>query len=198
MTDRERHPQPLPLLTWLAVKGLASDDDIARRLGADPAISSLLRQLVTDGVVEHQAGFFVLTEHGDQTLSSGCRDALSASEQDEFAAFLPAFESIDAELKRVATQWQLANRRAQDGHDDAVLDAVEALLHVDGLLRETSRASAAVVGEVLSPYLDALDSAREAVVSGAPSAFTGADDASYHSVWFVMHEIILRTAGRSR
>src|ERR1700730_5928967 len=61
MTDRERHPQPLPLLTWLAVKGLASDDDIARRLGADPAISSLLRQLVTDGVVEHQAGFFVLT-----------------------------------------------------------------------------------------------------------------------------------------
>jgi hypothetical protein len=189
---------PTMVLTWLAVKGMASRSEIERSWGSGPDAVELIDRLLADGDLELESDYYLLSESGDERLSRLCRDALTAAQQSEFEQFLMMFEPIDLEMKRVATSWQQAGGAADIDYDDAALAALEALLDVDTRLGIAVGVLSPQVAEVLTPYVSALDSARERLLSGTRSAFTGTDDLSYHSVWFVMHEIILRTAGQSR
>jgi hypothetical protein len=198
MTGEVLHDEQTMLLTWLAVKGMASREDIDRRWGADTGIGAVLERLVSNGELDRDADVYFLTEYGDGRLSQAYQDALTGAEQAEFGQFVSKFDPIDLDLKAVATKWQLTAGRADDDVDDALLEVLETLLDVDTRLHEAVADSPPVVARVLSSYITALESARERLLSGSKSAFTGTDDSSYHSVWFVMHEVILRTAGQSR
>jgi hypothetical protein len=189
---------PAMVLTWLAVKGMVTGQDVERRWGSAPEAADVMAKLTADGDVEQQDEYFLLSDTGDERLSTMCRGALSSEQQQEFDTFLGRFEPIDLEMKRVATQWQLATAGAGDDYDDAMLAALEALLGVDTRLGDAVAGLSSEVAVVLAPYVAALEEARDSLLSGTRSAFTGTEDTTYHSVWFVMHEVILRTAGQSR
>lgn len=197
-SDPRRPSELVPVMTWLAVKGMATRAEVIERWGERDPSEKLLDDLISEGSVTEEQGYVYLSERGNDVLSEICRQSLSESEQREFGEFCEAFAAIDRDLKRIATEWQSLRGARADLDDEKVMGVVAEWMALNDRLCGLVEESPAVVGEVLRPYTPALTSALTRFLEGELSAFTGADDTTYHSTWFVMHELILRTAGQSR
>ncbi|HZZ51483.1 MAG TPA: hypothetical protein VFE65_31715 [Pseudonocardia sp.] len=149
-----------------------------------------ISELVAQDALADDGGSLYVTENGDQLLTR-----LLRADPDHEAALLPFFDEfsvLDLELKAALTAWQRAQR---EDDQDGQLTAVESWLDVDSRL---SDAATDAVRAVVGRYLDQLHAAREAVLDGKTDQLSGTDDTSYHSSWFVLHEVLIRSLGRSR
>lgn len=119
------------------------------------------------------------------------------------ALYEEKFRALNAEFKRIATDWQMrrlpGGRYVLNDHTDfeydfKVLDRLSAL----------NERLNSMKGEVLSVlpecrgYFDRLQKAMEKIDSGDYRFFTSPDVDSYHNVWFEMHEYMLKKMGRER
>ena len=197
MSQSDLQSRAVPFLLWLAFKGTASREEIAQRWSDDSTVLTLVEDLVGDQLIGEDEGCVYMDDGGDELLSGGCRAALSETERLEFANFVAAFDPIDAEMKAAVTQWQRSRTDPAD-LDVHALDTIGEWLGIHDRLKHAVASADAVVGRVLGAYLEQLDNAVERFMAGDRDGFTGGDERSYHSVWFVMHELILRTVGRSR
>lgn len=112
------------------------------------------------------------------------------------------FERINAELKQLITDWQtievggdrLPNDHADKEYDARIIDRLGALHErfeplLGAMARELPR---------LSIYSSLLLSALERAEDGEFAWVSDAQIPSYHTVWFEMHEDLLRVLGRVR
>lgn len=190
--------QPAPteavndVLLLVAIKGLVPREELERRIeacGCDP-----LEELVERGLLACDSGYVYQTEDGDQALTASLQARLDVADRRALEDFYEVFEDLDRELKSAATEWQM-HRHGDDA--DRFVAAIEQWYVVDDRLAEALQHNS-VAMRTVGRMADALRSARNRFQSGDQEAFTGVDDTSYHSTWFLMHELLLRTVDRQR
>jgi pyruvate, orthophosphate dikinase len=191
------------LLRVLAVKGYATPDGCATALLASAdGIGPALDRLVADGRAEIAAGSYRLTPNG----KASARDLLATDAltwgHGRAVAALDAFVELDRQMKTTVTAWQtreIDGATAINDHGDAAYDA--------GVLADLAELHAAASTWLrplvdglprLAAYQARLDHAAAAVRDGDSHFIASPRVDSYHSVWFELHEDLIRLAGRSR
>ena len=200
MTTRTMHQ----VLHGLAIKKAATAQQIAQLMGLSP--DEVQRQLEAA-----QAGDRVAQVGGKYTLKPLARVALEADYSRQCAslrandAFIGAYEDFERAnltLKTLITDWQtievagqrMPNDHKDKAHDERIIDRLGALHErAEGILRRLAEAEPR-----FSYYRRALEDALQKAEDGAIEWVSDAKIDSYHTVWFELHEDLLRTVGRHR
>jgi hypothetical protein len=121
------------------------------------------------------------------------------------AAFMAAyarFEVVNKDLKQLITDWQtreIAGKRVANDHTDRAYD--ESVIGRLGDLHERCAAilnGLAAAAPRLAIYARKLGAALERAEDGDTAWVSDARIDSYHTVWFELHEDLLRLVGRAR
>jgi hypothetical protein len=191
-------------LHGLVVKKRADAAAIAEFTGLD---LTLVSRLLADAVGSGRA---VLAQ-GQYTLAPLVRASLDAQYSREYAALranqsfveaYEAFERINVDLKALITDWQtievggsrIRNEHTDRNYDSAIIDRL-------GELHERAARVLRQLASVMPrfTYYDRhLLAALEKAEDGAIEWVSDARLASYHTVWFELHEDLLRLLGRKR
>lgn len=180
----------LPILQAVRLKGRIARAELAETVGAEPTVDALIATgLLLDGVTLR------LTADGRTRLAELLateRAAVDAAAADDVYR---DFGVVNAELKPVISQWQLAK-----GSPDEEQAAAETLERVEALHRAVRPVIAAASGLVprLGVYAERLDGALERAKAGDMAWLTRPMVDSYHTVWFELHEELIGMAGRTR
>jgi hypothetical protein len=188
----------------IAVKKYATVEDICSITGLDSAhVATLAADAVAKGRVSEAKGKYLLTPIGQVTLKSAYSKAYGALRRDEdFVAAYEDFERINNDLKQAITDWQtielggqtVSNDHSDKDYDAAVIDRIGDIHErVDVVLERLGRKE-----ERLHRYRDKLLSALEKAEDGDIQWVSDATIESYHTVWFELHEDLLRVMGRQR
>jgi pyruvate,orthophosphate dikinase len=164
--------------------------------------AGMLDRLVADGLVEISAGAFRPSADGKAAATELVAHDRERWGADEAAAALDGFIALDGRMKETVTAWQMRDRdgaQTFNDHSDAaydgeVLDRLAAL-HADAVawLRPlTARL------DRLARYEARLQRAADCARDGDSAYVASPRVDSYHSVWFELHEDLIRLAGRTR
>jgi pyruvate,orthophosphate dikinase len=181
------------VLLGLAVKGVVETSVVESGLEARVGGLAILQELRDEALVEDMDGYLYLTPEGEEAITRLCRGVVGERGEEAAIDLLAEFDRLDAELKSLATWWQTERGATADASVTAAVRLAE--LH-DQLDRTTTKY--AVLAPLLAPAVGGLDRARRAFLEGDEEMLTGATDESYHSRWFLLHELILRLAGKPR
>jgi hypothetical protein len=191
-------------LHGLAVKKAGSAAAVADILGLEEAeVSQALDAAAGAGHATAAKGMFMVTPAGRAWLTEqypGAYAELRANPEATDA--YERFERVNRKLLRLFTDWQMmpaGGERIPNDHSDAdydrdVIDQLGAL-HERGL-KPLQRFQA--LDERLGEYIRRLESAYDKVLAGEHEFVSGARIDSYHTVWFELHEDLLRMLGRER
>jgi hypothetical protein len=199
MTDRRHH-----VLHGLAVLKAATAVDLGRRLGLDAAI-------VEAELAAAEAGGSVVRAGPRWTLAPLARLALQADYSRVHADVRDdpgireanaAFEEINHRLKSLMTDWQVvtvAGERVPNDHQDKAHDAriIDRLgrLHdeVEPVLKRLE-AGIPPLGFYRAGLLAALEKAEDGDIAWVSDVALE----SYHTLWFELHEELIRILGGRR
>lgn len=192
-------------LHGLAVKKAGGPDAVAAVLGADPAaVSAALDAAVAAGRAIGAQGTFMVTPPGREWLAERYPEAFAALRADpEATAAYERFERINRELLALFTDWQMmpapGGERVPNDHTDDDYDTGI----IDRLGRQHERAEKvldrfAALAPRMGEYRRRLDHAYDMALAGEREWVSGARIDSYHTVWFELHEDLLRMLGRER
>ncbi len=112
------------------------------------------------------------------------------------------FERINRELLALFTDWQMipaGSERVPNDHSDADYD--HKIIDRLGAQHERAHRPLGQFAELdarLGAYLQRLEAAYDRVLAGEIDFVSGARVDSYHTVWFELHEDLLRMLGRER
>lgn len=192
------------VLHAIAIKRHGTADAIAGVVGLDPGeVSVTLGHLTNDGRVVESQGRYMLTPmarfalEGDYSRHYGDLRADQA-----FIDAYEAYERVNVALKTLITDWQtveVGGERLINAHTDKDYDA--AIIDRLGELHERAdRVLLSLAAGVprLQIYRDKLLAALEKSEDGAIEWVSDARIDSYHTVWFELHEDLLRMLGRER
>ena len=188
----------------IAVKKYATLEEVCAFTGlAKDIVSALTVEAVAKGRVSVANEKYLLTPIGQVTLKaaySKCFGALRKN-KDCLAAYND-FERINDDLKQAITDWQtikvagqtVANDHSNQDYDDSIIDRIGSIHEkVDGILERLGKKE-----ERINHYRDPLLCALEKSEDGEIAWISDATIASYHTVWFELHEDLLRVMGRER
>lgn len=191
-------------LHGLAIRKTGDAADVAALVGLDPAVAQKALDWAEAGRRVARAGDkYMLTAPAQMALRMEYSRFYGALRAD--AAMLAAydqFETINSELKRLITDWQtvevggdrIANDHANKDYDRRIID------RLGGLHERFEPVLKRMAAEVprLAIYGDLLLAALEKAEDGDIRWVSDATIASYHTVWFEMHEDLLRILGKVR
>jgi hypothetical protein len=191
-------------LHGLAVKKAGPASAVAEVLGEDEErVASALQDAVEGGRAVAGKGLFMATPAGRDWLAEQYPVVFAEFRANpEATAAYERFERINRDLLRLFTDWQMmpaGNERVPNDHSDREYDDDI----VDRLGRQHERAHRplgqfAQLEARLGRYLIRLESAYDKVLAGERDWVSGARIDSYHTVWFELHEDLLRMLGRER
>lgn len=192
------------VLHAIGVKKHVDAAAIAEFLGLPPAdMTRLLADLTRSGRVIEAQGKYALTPLARVALDGQySREYAALRANVGFVEAYEAFERINVQLKAVITEWQtieLGSARVPNDHSDSAYDAriIDRLgdLHdrAEGVLRRLERSIAR-----FWYYRTQLGAALEQAEDGATEWVSDARLPSYHTLWFELHEDLLRLLGRKR
>ena len=112
------------------------------------------------------------------------------------------FEKVNGDLLTLMTDWQTmpaGDSRVSNDHSDADYDAkiVDRLGALHERAERVIGRTAAVVPR-LQIHVDRLDVAYDHVLAGETDYVSSVRIDSYHTVWFELHEDLLRILGKTR
>jgi hypothetical protein len=192
-------------LHGLAVKKAGGAADVAAVLGGDEGeVGAALEAAVAAGQAIGANGTFMLTPAGRSWLDERYPQAYGGLRSaPEATAAYERFEKINRELLRIFTDWQMmpsaGGERIQNDHSDADYD--HGIIDRLGDQHERAEKVLARFAELedrLGTYAQRLDGAYDKVLAGESDYVSGARIDSYHTVWFELHEDLLRMLGRER
>ncbi|HEY4833897.1 MAG TPA: hypothetical protein VII07_04440 [Bradyrhizobium sp.] len=191
-------------LHGLAIKKHAMPKDIAEIVGMDAErVASLLEEAESRGRVARTGGKFMLTAPAQVALRSEYSRVYA--DQRSSAAMNAAyddFEKINVLLKHLITDWQtmdvggekLPNDHSNKDRDQKIIDRLGDLHERSEPILKRMAAGLPRLGI----YMEMLTAALEKAEDGAIEWVSDARIASYHTVWFELHEDLLRALGRER
>ncbi len=192
------------VLHGLAIKKHADAAAVAAAIGLDEAeVQAALEEALAKGRVMCAGGAYSLTPVARVALEGAYSRLFAAQRADPaFAAAHERFETINRELKQLMTAWQtieidgesVLNDHSNKDYDDRLIDRL-------GTLHERAvailRQLAAGLPR-LAIYAEKLEAALEKAEDGAIEWVSSARIESYHTLWFELHEDLLRILGRTR
>ncbi|MDB5577019.1 MAG: hypothetical protein JWR80_2195 [Bradyrhizobium sp.] len=192
------------VLHGLAVKKHATAQQVAELVGLDPALAeALLAEATATARAQESGGKYVLTPLARVALEGDySRHWSDLRESETFLAAYEAFERINVPLKATITDWQtidLGGTRVTNDHSDQVHD-----LKIIGRLGELHERADRILGQLekVQPrfefYRRNLLAALEHAEDGDIEWVSAARLPSYHTLWFELHEDLLRLLGRQR
>ncbi|MEQ8799803.1 MAG: hypothetical protein RJQ08_14100 [Salinisphaeraceae bacterium] len=192
------------VLHGIAIKKHATVDEVAGITGLDrDAVQQIVDDAVATGRVQQAGDKMMLAPAAQMALTGEYRKAFSGLREDDgFLAAYQDFEKVNVDLKQVITEWQtmtvggeqVPNDHSDSEYDDAVIDKLgDVHERVEGVL---DRLSAKLPR--LSIYKDKLLAALEKAEDGDTAWVSDARTESYHTVWFELHEDLLRITGNKR
>lgn len=192
-------------LHGLAVKKAGSPEAVAVVLGAEEAeVSAALEEAVAAGRAVGAKGTFMVSPPGREWLEERYPDVFADFRANpEASEAYERFERINRELLALFTDWQMmpsaGGERVPNDHSDSDYDHGV----IDRLGAQHERAEKvlerfAALEPRLGVYSRRLDDAYDKVLAGDLDWVSGARIDSYHTVWFELHEDLLRMLGRER
>ena len=192
------------VLHGLAIKKHADAAAVAAAVGlAESEVRAVLDDAVAKGRVARSGEGYTLVATARVALDGAYSRLYAAQRADTaFAAAHERFETINRELKALMTAWQtieidgesVLNDHTNKDYDDRLIDRL-------GAFHERAEAILRQLGAGLprlAIYAEKLDAALEKAEDGAIEWVSGAKIESYHTVWFELHEDLLRILGRTR
>jgi len=192
------------VLHGLAVKKHADAAAIAEFAGIAPdAAAKFLADAVARGRAVETQGKFMLAPLARVALAGEySREYAALRASGTFLAAYEAFERINVQLKGLITDWQMMavggarvpNTHADRDYDVGVIDRL-------GELHERADRTLGQLARELPRfeyYRRHLLAALERAEGGAIEWVSDARILSYHTVWFELHEDLLRILGRQR
>jgi hypothetical protein len=191
-------------LHCLTMKQLAGPAHVEAIVGVPTAdAKAALGRLVESGDVKEARGNYVLMPAGRERLAARYGEIYkSVRQSDEFAAAYGRFERVNNDLKRLITDWQtatVAGQQTPNDHTDADYD--HRIIDRLGALHERVEPildAFAVEVPRLSRHKDRLNAAVDRVFAGEKDYVSGVRLDSYHTVWFELHEDLLRILDTER
>lgn len=192
------------VLHGLAIKKHADAAAVAKLVGLPiDRAGAALADAVKRGRVAEAQGRYLLAPMARMALDgeySKYYDGLRKNA--DFIAAYEGFEKVNVDLKQLITDWQtievagqrVPNDHSNKAHDERVIDRL-------GKLHERADklfAKLAAGLPRLQIYRDHLLAALEKAEDGAIEWVSDARIDSYHTVWFELHEELLRLMGRVR
>lgn len=192
------------VLHGTALKRNSSAAEIAGIIGLErDRVESELTDAVASGRVVANADRFMLAPLTDVALRSRYPLHFGTLRDDpQFVEPYEAFERVNIQLKRVITDWQtmtvggkaVANDHSDEDYDAAVIDRLGAVHEqVEPILKRLA-ARLPRLGIYATKLLEALEAAED----GEHEWVSDIRRESYHTVWFELHEDLLRIMGRER
>jgi hypothetical protein len=191
-------------LHGLAVKKAGPPSAVADILGEDPEqVASALRSAAAEGRAVEARDMFMVTPAGREWLVERYPETFAAFRANGAAAEgYSRFERINRELLRLFTEWQMMpvgsetmpNDHSDPAYDDRIIDRL-------GALHERAERPLQEFAELeprFRQYMRRLDAAYDKTLAGERDFVSGAMVDSYHTVWFELHEDLLRILGRER
>jgi pyruvate,orthophosphate dikinase len=157
------------------------------------SLGAMLKELAATGLID-DAGAITVTPSGSAALTSWYardRGRLDAATRNNLHA---EFRPLDLRMKKIATAWQDADSR--DDWDARVV-ATEALASLHGDTRRFFDRHQLLLPR-LDEYRSRLSAAVEYVMNGETEYFVKVQLDSYHTIWFQLHEDLLRLLERQR
>ena len=191
-------------LHGLAVKKHASPQAVAALLGAEEArVTAHLVDAARRGRCVEAGDNYLLTPAGRMVVEANYSRYFAAARADQgFNAAHARFEIINEELKQLVTDWQTVNvggSQLANDHGDAAYD--EKIVTRLGALHDKAAPLLTAFATLLprfASYLNKLEAALLQIEDGEPAWLSDVSIDSYHTVWFELHEDLLRVLGRVR
>jgi hypothetical protein len=206
MNDRTTQTTDIELLAvhGVAVKKAGAAGAVADLLGRDAdEVAAALDAAAAQGRLLAARGTYMVTPDGRAWLDEQYPIVFASFRADpEATAAYERFERVNRELLTLFTDWQMiqaGGERIANDHTDADYDA--RIIDRLGELHERSErplARFAALDERLGQYPRRLEIAYDRVLAGASEYVSGARVDSYHTIWFELHEDLLRMLGRER
>lgn len=188
----------------LAIKRLAPPAGVAELMGLPTdRVAAVLDQSVATGRAIEANGGYTLTPLARVALDGRYGLHFAKLREDaKFHAAYEGFERINRTLKQVITDWQtisvggarVANDHSDKAHDEAVIDRLGGIHEQIEPIIKTFTAGL----PRLKIYGEKLLAALEAAEDGDHEWVSDIRRESYHTVWFELHEDLLRIMGRVR
>lgn len=188
----------------LALKGMATADAVADLLGvASDVAADTLAGLVEQGHASEGPGDrFLLTPDGTAAVEAAY-EAESVGARPVIEAQLERFHDLNLRFKEVVTAWQMRdvdgesvmNDHTDPTYDGQVIDQLAAEIHggicevLDGICETVHR---------LEAYRARFEVALAALRGGDQEMMAHPLRDSYHTLWFELHEELIRLSGRNR
>ena len=196
-------PAPDAVIRALSIKGFVTPQLLAPAVLTDEArLRPVLEHMAADGLVAPKGPMYQLTEAGKARGA----ELVTADRQrwgvDAATRALDALLTLDLRMKETVTAWQLRTVDGQqviNDHTDATYDANVlagfAALHADAAAwLEPLPAGLPRIED----YSVRLAHAADRVAAGEHAYIASPRLDSYHSIWFELHEDLIRLAGRTR
>jgi hypothetical protein len=188
----------------LAVKKHGTPEAIAGILGLDASeVEAVIAQLVEAKRVVKVQGKYLLTPPARVALESDySRLYADLRGNPQFKAGYEGFERLNGVLKQLITEWQtfsVGGERVPNDHSDEEYDH-----KIIDRLGELHERAETVIDQLASAlprmrvYRDKLLAALEKAEDGAVAWVSDTKIESYHTLWFELHEDLLRLMGRER
>jgi hypothetical protein len=198
----------LMVLHSLRLKGFAVEMAIAELTGLAPKeIDSHLAALSVDGLARHREGRISgwgLTPAGREAHAQRlAADLHAANGRPVVEKVYQRFLELNESFLAVCTDWQVrygpGGEQIVNDHKDAEYDAAALgrLRDIDAQVQPLCAELGAAMSR-FSSYGARLAEALAKTEAGDPEWFTGTLVASYHTVWFELHEDLLATLGQRR
>jgi hypothetical protein len=192
------------ILHGLAVKKHADAGAIAEFVGVAPEVAAnLLADAVAHGRVIEAQGKYMLAPLTRVSLAGEySREYGALRGSATFVASNDAFERVNVSLKALITEWQtitVGGSRVSNTHSDPEYD-MGVIDRLGELHERADRILGQLAGEVprFEYYRRHLREALERAEGGAVEWVSDARILSFHTLWFELHEDLLRILGRQR
>jgi hypothetical protein len=192
------------VLHALAVKKHADVPALAEFTGLSSSeVDRLLAGAAGSGRVVAAQGKYVLTPLARLALDGQyAREYANLRADPAFLQAYETFEQINIQLKALITDWQtieVGGARVANDHSDASYD-LRIVDRLGNLHERADRILAQLVNGLprLNYYRRKLTGALEKAEDGRSEWVSDARLPSYHTLWFELHEDLLRTLGRRR
>lgn len=203
MTDPDASMEFLAL-HGLAVRKAGSPATVASLLGAEESqVTAALDQAVADGKAAGAKGTFMVAPAGQAWLAEQYPIVYADARADgDLTAAYERFEKVNTELLALFTDWQTMDAGGQkvpNDHSDPDYD--RGIIDRLGRLHERAERVVGACADSqprLRRHLERLEEAYDKVLAGDIDYVSGVRIDSYHTVWFELHEDLLRMLGRTR
>jgi hypothetical protein len=192
------------VLHGLALRRRSDIEGVEQTTGLAPeVIEHALERARKANLVAMAGAHYLLTAEGDAALGLVYPLRFAESRRDRrLAVAYERFESLNRELKALITDWQVrlvGVASVPNDHSDAEYD--DRIFQRLCILHDRAEEILSVLSSSLplvARHADRLRTACERAEGGEPEWVSGVRCDSYHTVWFELHEDLLRLLGKSR